>query len=69
MTPIVRGLTGTLAALAATVPAGASPNICWIDHVVAQGAAVRVIFSPAAFNVFGATGKGQFSVTQSGDIT
>jgi hypothetical protein len=69
MTPIFRGLTGALVALAAAVPAGASPKICWIDHVVAQGAAVRVIFSPAAFNVFGATDKGQFSVTQSGDIT
>src|SRR5256885_11170752 len=49
-------LLGTLSALLMTSPTVAGGYICWIDRVVTEGTAVRILFSRGGFNI---TGGGQ----------
>src|SRR2546430_10066055 len=46
-------LLGTLSALLMTSPTVAGGYICWIDRVVTEGTAVRILFSPRGFNITG----------------
>ncbi|PYX84865.1 MAG: hypothetical protein DMG70_05390 [Acidobacteria bacterium] len=56
-------LLGTLSALLMTSPTVAGGYICWIDRVVTEGTAVRILFSRGGFNITGgAKSQGRFVI-------
>jgi hypothetical protein len=66
---ICRILVTSLSAILVTLPALAGPNICWIDRVVSEGSAVRVLFSRSGYNIIGANkSQGRFVIGYN-DIT
>jgi hypothetical protein len=66
MPKVSRQVLGAVVTFLVVYPALAGPNICWVDHVLAEGAAVRVLFSRGA-NIQGATkSQGRFAVGSDG---
>jgi hypothetical protein len=65
---ICRILFASLLAILVTFPALAGPNICWIDRVVSEGSAVRVLFSRSGYIIGRIKSQRRFAIGYN-DIT